>query len=192
MRKTNINRSTKETTIKLTLNLDDNQAITINTGIPFFDHMLTAFAYYAGIDLTIDAKGDIDVDDHHTVEDIGIVLGQALKEVLGDKKGITRFASNLTPMDESLARITLDISNRAYLVYNASFTREMIGALSLENVKEFFYALAMNAGITLHIDLLYGGNDHHKVEAIFKGVGRAINDAIQITTDTVRSTKGTL
>ncbi|MFW6319746.1 MAG: imidazoleglycerol-phosphate dehydratase HisB [Bacillota bacterium] len=192
MRKTNITRKTKETTINLTLNLDGNQDITINTGIPFFDHMLTAFAYYAGIDLIIDAKGDTDVDDHHTVEDVGIVLGQALKETLKDKKGITRFASNFTPMDESLARTTLDISNRATLVYNAQFTRDTIGSLSLENIREFFYALAMNAAVTLHIDVLYGSNDHHKAEAIFKGVGRAINDAVQITSDTVRSTKGSL
>ncbi len=192
MRQAKQSRQTKETTITLTLNLDGNQNITINTGIAFFDHMLTAFAYYAGIDLTIEANGDIEVDDHHTVEDVGIVLGQALKEALNDKKGITRFASNFTPMDESLARTTLDISNRATLVYNASFTRDMIGSLSLENIREFFYALAMNAGMTLHIDVLYGSNDHHKAEAIFKGVGRAIKDAVQVTSDTIRSTKGSL
>jgi imidazoleglycerol-phosphate dehydratase len=192
MREAKITRKTKETSISIALNLDGNQVISINSGIAFFDHMLTTFAYYAGIDLTIEANGDLDVDDHHTVEDIGIVLGQAIKEALGDKKGITRFASNLTPMDESLARVTIDISNRPYLVYNAPLTREMIGTLSLENIREFFYALTMNAGITLHIELLYGSNDHHKTEAVFKGVGRAVKAAVQITSDTVQSTKGSL
>jgi imidazoleglycerol-phosphate dehydratase len=192
MRETTIKRKTNETDINLTLNLDGKGNSDINTGIPFFNHMLTAFTLYAGIDLQIEATGDIDVDDHHLVEDIGIVLGTAFKEAIGDKKGITRFASNYTPMDEALVRTVLDISNRPFLNFTRSFTSETIGGLTLQNVNEFLYAFAVEARITLHIDIIKGVNDHHKVEAIFKSLGRAINGAKTIVSDSVLSTKGTL
>jgi imidazoleglycerol-phosphate dehydratase len=192
MRTSTITRTTKETDITLTLNLDGTGNINIDTPVPFFNHMLTALAFYAKIDLDITASGDVDVDDHHLVEDIGIVLGTALKEALGDKVGIARFASTHTPMDDALSRVVLDISNRPMLVFDASFTRDQIGGLSLENVKEFFYALAMESRITLHITNLYGENNHHKVESIFKGFGRTFNLAKAITGDSVTSTKGAL
>lgn len=192
MRTSTIERTTKETDIRLSLNLDGSRNITIDTPIPFLNHMLTAFAFYANIDLDITATGDVDVDDHHLVEDIGIVLGCAIKEALGDKLGIARFASTYTPMDEALSRVVIDISNRPVLVFDASFTRESIGGLSLENVKEFFYALAIESRITLHITNLYGSNNHHIVESIFKGFGRALTVAKDITGEQVTSTKGVL
>lgn len=192
MRTSTIKRTTKETDIKLSLNLDGNRKISIDTPIPFFNHMLTAFAFYANIDLEITATGDTDIDDHHLVEDIGIVLGSAIKEALGDKVGITRFASTFTPMDEALSRVVIDISNRPMLVFDATFARESIGGLSLENIKEFFYALAMEARITLHIAALYGDNNHHIAESIFKGFGRTLNLAKTVTGDDVTSTKGVL
>jgi imidazoleglycerol-phosphate dehydratase len=154
--------------------------------------MLTAFSFYAGWSLDIDASGDVEVDDHHLVEDIGIVLGQAFNEALKNRKGIVRFASNYTPMDESLARCVLDISSRSTLVYRVSFKRDVIGGLSLENIQEFLKAFVNQSKITLHIDVMYGQNDHHKVEAIFKSLGRAINDAIQVKSNQVTSTKGVL
>ncbi len=192
MRKSNLKRDTNETKINASLTLDGNGKTDINTGIGFFDHMLTALAFYAQVDLTLSVKGDLEVDDHHTVEDTGIVLGQLIKEALGDKLGITRFASTLTPMDDALAEVALDISNRPVLVFNAQFKREQIGDLSLENVKEFFYALMIESRMTCHINLRYADNDHHAVEAIFKGFGRALNQAKQVTNDNVTSTKGVL
>jgi len=192
MRQSKQRRTTKETDIRLSLNLDGKGQADINTGIAFFDHMLMALALYASVDLNISAKGDLDVDDHHLVEDIGIVLGKAFLEAIGDKSGIHRFADCFTPMDEALARIALDISNRPFLDLNADFTREQIGGLSLENISEFLYAFAMEARVTLHIDVLKGKNDHHKVEAIFKGLGRVINEAKAINDDQILSTKGTL
>ncbi|MEC9485318.1 MAG: imidazoleglycerol-phosphate dehydratase HisB [Candidatus Izemoplasma sp.] len=192
MRQSSLNRQTKETDINATLKLDGSGKTKINTGIGFFDHMLTAFAFYAKIDLTIMVKGDLAVDDHHTVEDVGIVIGQLINKSLGDKNGIARFASTLTPMDDALADIALDISNRPYLTFNATFTREKIGQLSLENVQEFFYALMIESRMTCHINLRYFENNHHAVEAIFKGFGRALNMAKSITGNTVSSTKGVL
>lgn len=192
MRNASIKRKTNETSIALTLKLDGDKVINIDTKLPFFDHMLTALCYYAGVSIYLKADGDINVDDHHTVEDVGIVLGQAFKDALGDKIGINRFAEALTPMDESLSRVVIDISNRAYLVYNVDFKRDNIGDLSLENIREFFLAFANHAGITLHIEMLYGINDHHKAEAIFKGVGRALKEAMTITHTDTLSTKGSL
>jgi imidazoleglycerol-phosphate dehydratase len=192
MRTSKITRTTLETTIELSLNLDGQGKVSIDTPVPFFNHMLTALAFYAGFDLTVVAKGDTEVDDHHLVEDIGIVLGQALKEALGDKVGITRFASALTPMDDALSRVVLDISNRPMLVFDATFQRESIGGLSLENVREFLYALAIESRTTLHASVLYGTNDHHKVESLVKGIGRVWKAAKRIESDVVTSTKGVL
>ncbi len=192
MRTSTMKRTTKETAITVALNLDGNRKISIDTGIPFFDHMLEAMAFYADFDLTIKAVGDLVIDDHHTVEDVGIVLGQAFKEALGDKVGIRRFADNVTPMDEALSRVALDISNRPVLVFTNPFTRETLGTLSTETIKEFFYAFTINAAVTLHIANLYGENDHHKAESIFKGVGRALNQAVELVDNTLPSTKGSL
>jgi imidazoleglycerol-phosphate dehydratase len=192
MRTSTVTRSTKETNISITLELDGSRVISIDTGIPFFDHMVTALAFYAGWDLDVQATGDLQIDDHHTVEDVGIVLGLAFKEALGDKVGITRFASELTPMDESLSQVVVDLSNRPMLVYNAPFTRETINGLSLENIKEFFYAFSMESRITLHASILYGENNHHMAEALFKGVGRTLRAACTIQSNRVTSTKGVL
>lgn len=191
-RSSRIKRETLETKVSIKLNLDNQETSSINTPVPFLNHMLTALSFYAGWTLEIDASGDVEVDDHHLVEDIGIVLGQAFDEALKSRKGIGRFASNYTPMDESLARCVLDISSRSTLVYRAAFKRDVIGGLSLENVEEFLKAFVNQSKITLHIDVLYGQNDHHKVEAIFKSLGRAIHDAIQVKNNQVTSTKGVL
>lgn len=185
-------RTTKETDIKLKLNLDGTREISVETRIPFFDHMLTLFAFHAGFDLELIVNGDIEVDDHHTVEDVGIILGQALKEALGDKIGINRYGLSYLPMDEALARSVIDISNRPFLHYKATFNRLSIGGLSLENVKEFLYAFAIEARLTLHIETLYGNNDHHKVESLFKALGRSLKEACMIQGNFINSTKGVL
>ena len=192
MRTAEKRRTTKESDILVQINLDGNNSTEISTGIGFFDHMLELFAFHAGISLKLQAKGDLQVCDHHTVEDCGIVLGECIKEALGDKKGIHRYGSFLLPMDEALVQITLDISNRPYLVYDAEIKREMIGSFSCEMVSEFLRALVNQAGITLHVNVLYGENDHHKIEAIFKGLGRAFKQAICITSNELPSTKGML
>jgi imidazoleglycerol-phosphate dehydratase len=192
MRSQTINRITKETNIQASLNLDGTKQIQIETGIPFFDHMLTLFAFHGNFDLNLLAKGDVYVDDHHTVEDCGIVLGQAINQALGDKKGIERYSSVYLPMDEALVRVVIDISNRPMLIFKGEFTRESIGGLSLENVKEFLKAFTTEARITLHIEILDGLNDHHKVEAIFKGLGRALKFAVKQTSEDLPSTKGVL
>ncbi len=176
----------------MNLKLDGSGIININSGIGFFDHMLKAMAFYAGFDLEVLCQGDLHVDTHHTVEDIALSLGAAFKEALGDKKGIQRFASPITPMDESLALVSIDISNPPYLVENLSFSSEKIGDMQTQCFKEFFHAFAMAAAITLHIDLMRGENDHHKIEAVFKGLGRAIKEAICVVGDQVVSTKGVL
>ncbi len=186
------NRITKETNIQLELNLEGNRKIDINTGIPFFDHMLTLFAFHASFDLSIQAQGDVSVDDHHTVEDVGIVLGEAVLEALGDKKGINRYGLSYLPMDEALSRAVIDISNRPFLHYQASFERQSIGGLSLENVIEFMRAFAVEARLSLHIETLYGDNDHHKVESLFKALGRSLREAVSIVGNDVNSTKGVL
>ena len=192
MRTSTITRDTKETKIKLSLNLDGNRKININTGVPFFDHMLTLFAFHASIDLDVFCDGDLSTDDHHTVEDVGIVLGEAVKKALGDKKGINRYAMMYLPMDEALSRAVIDISNRPFLFYKATYNRLSIGLLSLENVKEFFRAFVSESRVTLHIEALYGDNDHHKVESLFKAFGRALCEATRIVSDDISSTKGVL
>nr|WP_308462432.1 imidazoleglycerol-phosphate dehydratase HisB [Clostridium weizhouense] len=172
-----IQRKTNETNIMIEINLDGSGKSEINTGIAFLDHMLNLFSFHSKIDINILADGDLEVCDHHTVEDIGIVLGLCLKEALGDKKGINRYGTFYLPMDETLVLISLDISGRPFLVFDCEFKRENIGGFSTEMVEEFFRAFAFNAGVTLHCKLLYGSNDHHKIEALFKGLGRAINEA---------------
>ena len=186
-----ITRETKETQIKLCLNLDGGQ-IGIDTGIGFFDHMLTAMAFYAQIGLEITARGDLHVDAHHTVEDVGIVLGQALKQALGDKIGIRRFASAFIPMDEALCHTALDFSNRAYLHFDAVMPQERIGEYESCLTEEFMRAVAMNSATTLHMRALYGKNAHHISEALFKSLGVCIRDAAQVIGDGVTSTKGVL
>ena len=192
MREAKISRDTLETKIKLDLKLDGSGNININSGIGFFDHMLKAMAFYAGFDLDVSCKGDLYVDTHHSVEDIGLSLGAAFKEALGDKKGIQRFASPITPMDESLVLVAIDISNRPYLVDNFKFKSERIGDMETQCFKEFFHAFAMAAAITLHIDVMRGENDHHMIEAVFKGLGRAIKEVVCLVGSEVVSTKGVL
>jgi imidazoleglycerol-phosphate dehydratase len=191
-RKSDIERNTKETKIKLSLLLDGSGNADVDTGVGFFDHMLTALAVHAGFDLAVQCKGDLNVDGHHTVEDVGIVLGRALAEALGDKAGIARYGNFSIPMDESLASSALDISGRAYLIFNAEFAKEKIGDFETQLVEEFFRALVFNAGITLHINAPYGENDHHKAEAIFKSFAHAIKAAVVIEGDRVLSSKGVL
>lgn len=191
MRCTEIRRETKETDILLKLNLDGNGTFTGSSGIGFFDHMLTAFAVHGGFDLTLQMKGDLEVDGHHSVEDVGIVLGQAFAQVV-DKKQIQRFGSFYVPMDEALAFCALDISGRPYLVFDASFQNPAVGTLDCCLVEEFFRAFAMHSGITLHIRLEYGNNDHHKIEAIFKAVAHALEQAVILREGKILSSKGVL
>ena len=190
MRSSSKERSTKETSIKLSIDLDNYQESNINTGVGFFDHMLTLLAFHGKFTLNVEANGDLYVDDHHMIEDTGILLGQAFKEALQDKKGIRRYGYARVPMDEALAVVDLDLSNRGYLVYNVDLYRYEINGFSLEMVKEFMYAFAINSGTTLHINLMYGDNDHHKVEAIFKALGQALKKAVKIVDDRLPSTKG--
>ncbi|MEB6341926.1 imidazoleglycerol-phosphate dehydratase HisB [Mammaliicoccus sciuri] len=170
-------RSTKETDIKIQLRLDGEDS-NINTGVGFLDHMLTLFSFHSGIALNIEVDGDTHVDDHHTVEDIGIVIGQLLLEVVKDKKSFTRYGSFYIPMDETLALVVTDISGRPYLSFNATFSREKVGTFDTELVEEFFRALVINARLTTHIDLIRGGNTHHEIEAIFKAFARSLKIAL--------------
>ena len=186
-----ITRETKETQITLSLNLDGG-SVQIDTGIGFFDHMLTAMAFYAKMGLEVTARGDLHVDAHHTVEDVGIVLGQALKQALGDKVGIRRFASAFIPMDEALCHTALDFSNRAFLYFDAEMPQERIGDYESCLTEEFMRAVAMNSATTLHMRALYGKNAHHITEALFKSLGVCIQDAAQISGEGVTSTKGVL
>ena len=186
-----IERYTKETQISVQLDLDGGE-VQVNTGIGFFDHMLTAFGFYAGIGLKLTAKGDLYVDGHHTVEDTGIVLGQAIREALGDRKGIRRFGSAYVPMDEALAFTALDFSNRPYLVFDAEMPQERIGEYDSCLTLEFMRAVAHNAGITLHQKCFYGVNAHHITEGLFKSFGLAVKDAVKIEGTGVTSTKGVL
>lgn len=183
-------RTTRETDIELTLCLDGGE-VSVDTGIGFFDHMLQAFAVHGGFGLTLRCKGDLQVDGHHTVEDVGIVLGDALAKVLGDRAGITRYGSFFVPMDEALAFCALDVSGRPYLVYDALFAQERAGDYDTCLTPEFFRALAVHAGITLHIRCEYGQNAHHMIEAMFKALGHALQTAVQ-RRDGLLSTKGTL
>lgn len=194
MRTANIIRNTNETKIKLFLNLDGTGKTDINTGIGFLDHMLILFAFHSKIDINLNCNGDLYVDDHHSVEDIGIALGEAFKTSLGDKLGINRYGSFYLPMDETLALVALDISGRSFLIFDADFKRENIGNISTEMFKEFFRAFAFAANITLHIKILYGENDHHKTEAVFKGFARSIKEAIKVDKEnmSVQSSKGIL
>lgn len=186
-----VERNTKETQIKVSLDLDGGE-VQVSTGIGFFDHMLTAFGFYAGVGLQLEARGDLYVDGHHTVEDTGIVLGQALKEALGDRKGIRRFGYAYVPMDEALTFTALDFSNRPYLVFAAPMPQERIGDYDACLTLEFMRALAHNAGITLHQKCFYGANAHHITEGLFKSLGLAVKDAVRIEGTAVTSTKGVL
>ena len=192
MRIGKIERETKETKIFVEINLDGAGQTEISTGIGFFNHMLNLFAVHGNFDLKIICDGDLDVDGHHSVEDIGICLGLAIKNALGDKRGINRYGTFYLPMDESLAFVSLDISGRSFLVFDENFA-PMIGNFDTELVEEFLRALAFNAGITLHAKILYGKNSHHKVEAIFKALGHALNIAVEKNnSDKILSTKGIL
>ena len=195
MRTGKVIRETRETAIDLTVNLDGQGVSDIDTGIGFFDHMLNLLASHGRLDLVVGCSGDIEVDGHHSVEDIGIAFGEALKQALGDKRGIKRYGTFFLPMDESLVMVSLDISGRAYLVYDAGGPMApMIGDYDTELTEEFLRALAFNAGITLHVKVLYGTNSHHKVEAIFKALGHALRQAVERDprVDGVPSTKGVL
>jgi imidazoleglycerol-phosphate dehydratase len=192
MRKAEINRETLETKVNVSLTLDGTGKSNINTGVGFLDHMLTLLAFHSRFDLTITCDGDLYVDDHHSVEDIGLAIGAAFNEALGDKKGIKRYASLFIPMDESLCRVALDISNRPTLVYNVDFQREKIGTIDTQNFKEFLKSFANEARLTLHLEVLYGENDHHKIEAVFKALARALKEAVAITSNELPSSKGVL
>lgn len=192
MRASSKNRKTNETCIDVACNLDDDSNVTIRTGVGFFDHMLELFSKHGRIGLIVKADGDLYIDSHHTVEDIGIVLGQVIKDALGDKQQIRRYGSSFVPMDESLAFVAIDISGRPYIQFEAEFSNPKLGNFDTELVKEFFTAFAYQSGITLHARVLYGENTHHKIEALFKALGRALREAISIDTSIVgvNSTKG--
>ena len=195
MRKATLSRTTKETRIAITVDLDGTGRATIATGVGFFDHMLEQIARHALIDIEIKAEGDLHIDDHHTVEDTGIVLGQAVREALGDRAGIARYADALLPMDETLTRVAIDVSGRPFLVFRTTFARDKIGTFDTELVREFFQAFAMNAGLTLHVETLYGENAHHIAESCFKGLARALRTAIAVDSrqeGRIPSTKGAL
>jgi len=190
-----VKRITKETAIEVAVDLDGKGRSSISTGIGFLDHMLDLFARHSRIDITVAAKGDLHIDHHHTTEDVGIALGQAVKQALGDMKGITRYADVHVPMDEALTRAAIDISGRPFLVFKAEFVRDKVGTFDTELVQEWFQAFAMNSGITLHAETLYGTNDHHIAESCFKGLARALRAAVAIdprAKDEVPSTKGSL
>jgi imidazoleglycerol-phosphate dehydratase len=178
-RTASIERKTKETEIQVELCLDGTGEYEVSTGIPFFDHMLESFARHASVDLRLRAKGDLDVDTHHTVEDVGIVLGQAVREALGSAAGIRRFGSALLPMAEAKVEVALDVSNRAYLVYRVEIVGDRIGSFDPALTEDFLYAFSQNAGIDLHVELRYGKSPHHIVEAVFKGLARALRAAVE-------------
>lgn len=188
------NRKTNETDIRLEFNIDGTGKAQIDTGIGFFDHMLNSFVRHGFFDMNLMAKGDLYVDSHHTIEDVGIVLGEAIKEALGEKKGIKRYGSFMLPMDEALVLCSLDLSGRPYLVYNAELTTDLVGYMDTEMVKEFFYAVSYSAGMNLHIKMLDGINNHHIIEAMFKSFAKALDDATRFDEriTEVLSTKGTL
>ena len=195
MRKASINRNTKETSIKVDVNLDGTGKANIKTGIGFLDHMMEQIAKHSLIDIDLKAKGDLHIDLHHTTEDSGIAFGEALKKALGDKKGIKRYASATIPMDETLSRVSLDLSNRPYLVWNVKLAVEKLGEMDTELFKEWFHALSQSAGITLHVENIYGDNSHHKIESCFKGLASALRDAVQVdqrAKNIIPSTKGTI
>ncbi len=195
MRKARIERKTKETQISIEMNLDGRGSYAIKTPIPFFDHMLTLMCKHGLFDMKLMAKGDVEIDDHHTVEDTGIVLGKAFKQALGDMKGISRYGQATVPMDEALAHVSLDISNRQYLVYNVAFPKKSkLREFEPDLIEDFLQAFAGSAGITLHVNVMYGRNTHHIIEAVFKALGRALKQAVMIDPRVkgVPSTKGSL
>ncbi|MFD0589765.1 imidazoleglycerol-phosphate dehydratase HisB [Paenibacillus sp. GCM10027627] len=193
-REASVARKTNETDIALTFAVDGTGQAKLETDVPFLNHMLDLFAKHGQFDLTVDAKGDIDIDDHHTVEDIGICLGQTLREALGDKRGIKRYASVFVPMDEALAQVVIDVSNRPHFEYRAQYPSSQVGSFSTELVHEFLWKLALEARITLHVIVHYGQNTHHMIEAVFKALGRALDEATSIDprVQGVPSTKGVL
>ena len=194
-RKADVVRETKETQIKVSIDLDGTGQSTISTGIGFFDHMLESFARHGGFDLNVETKGDLHIDMHHTVEDTGIVIGQAVKEALDGFKGIRRFGSAYIPMDETLSRCALDLSNRAYLIWKVEYKTPKVGDMDTELFKEFHHAFAMNCGACVHLETLYGTNSHHIAESGFKALARALREAVEIDPKTlgqVPSTKGVL
>jgi len=195
MRKASLSRETAETAIEVEIDLDGSGAYDCQTGVGFFDHMLDQLARHSLIDIRVRAKGDLHIDDHHTVEDVGIVLGKALAQALGDKKGIRRYGACLLPMDDTLVRAALDLSGRPHLVWKVDFTAPKIGTFDTELVREFFTALAMNGGITLHVERIEGINSHHIAEAAFKAVARSLREAVEADprkADAIPSTKGAL
>jgi imidazoleglycerol-phosphate dehydratase len=194
-RQARVERKTKETEITLHLNIDGTGASKVRTPIPFFSHMLEAFSKHGLVDLTVDAQGDVDVDQHHTVEDVGIVLGQALRQSLGDKKGIVRYGTAYVPMDEALVSASVDLSGRPFLVFNVPVARARVSNFDLDLLQEYFRAFAFNAEMTLHVTMHYGHNLHHITEAVFKAVGRALADATRLNpriAGILPSTKGAL
>ncbi|WP_120500693.1 imidazoleglycerol-phosphate dehydratase HisB [Roseovarius sp. EL26] len=195
MRSATITRKTNETDISVEINLDGTGSYSNETGVGFFDHMLDQLARHSLIDMVVRCSGDLHIDDHHTVEDVGIALGQALSQAVGDKKGINRYASCLLPMDDALVRAALDISGRPFLIWNVDLPTAKIGTFDTELVREFFQALSTHGGLTLHVDQLHGFNSHHIAEAAFKAVARALRDALETDprkADAIPSTKGTL
>ncbi len=195
MRTATIERQTKETSISVSLDLDGTGLYDVSTGIGFLDHMLEQLSRHSLMDLTVKATGDLHIDFHHTTEDTGIAIGEAFSEALGDRKGIARYGSALIPMDETLSRIALDVSNRPYLIWHVNFTKPKLGDMDTELFKEWFQAFAQASGITLHVENLYGENNHHIVESCYKGLARALRQAIEIDprkADEVPSTKGML
>ena len=195
MRQAKVERNTSETRISATVDLDGSGRYDVSTGIGFLDHMLEQLSRHSLMDITLKAEGDLHIDFHHTNEDTGIALGQAVDQALGDRKGVERFADVLIPMDETLTRVALDLSNRPYLVWRVNFTRDKLGEMDTELFKEWFHAFAQNAGLTLHVENLYGTNSHHIIESCFKGLARALRRAIEIDprkAGEVPSTKGKL
>ncbi|OIR00797.1 imidazoleglycerol-phosphate dehydratase [mine drainage metagenome] len=195
MRTATLERNTKETQIRVAVNLDGSGLYTVSTGVGFLDHMLEQLSRHSLIDLEVQASGDLHIDAHHTTEDVGIAIGQAVTRALGERKGITRYGSALIPMDETLTRVALDLSNRPYLIWRVDFSRPKLGDMDTELFKEWFQAFAQAAGVTLHVETLYGDNNHHIVESCFKALARALRQAIEIDprkADAVPSTKGVL
>jgi imidazoleglycerol-phosphate dehydratase len=195
MRRARIERTTKETSVTVEVNLDGSGDFEIRTGVGFFDHMLEQLAKHSLIDITLNAEGDLHIDQHHTVEDCGIALGQAIRQALGDKRGIRRYASCDLPMDEALTRVALDISGRPFLIWRVTFPAAKVGEMDTELFREWFQAFAQNAGITLHVENVYGENSHHIAESCYKGLARALRDSVSLderTRDVIPSTKGLL
>lgn len=195
MRQAKIERNTKETQISVTVNLDGTGSYEVNTGLGFLDHMLEQLSRHSLIDLTVKAKGDLHIDGHHTTEDTGLAIGAAIRQALGERTGIVRFGSALVPMDETLTRVALDLSDRPYLIWKVAFSRPKLGQMDTELFREWFQALSQAAGITLHVEVLYGQNNHHMIESCFKALARSLRQAIEIDprrAHAVPSTKGVL